>query len=43
MVGGHAIARKIKKNLPKYDQVQYKLIFQNEKISSKPQTAASTS
>ncbi|TNV80917.1 hypothetical protein FGO68_gene12796 [Halteria grandinella] len=41
VVGGQAMRTKFKKNIPKHDKVQYKLIFQNESISSKPQTAIS--
>ena len=30
---GHALKQKVKRNIPKHDQAQYKLSFKNEKIS----------
>lgn len=37
MLVGRAVLKKVKRNLPRFDRVQYKLIFKNEKINSNTQ------
>ena len=31
---GHAVVKKTKRLLPKYDKIQYKILFKNERIAN---------